>query len=822
MWQLNYAYALVFQLLLLGSVYVTYFRSKVMTGLEPQRSLMKDPPADRLVIFAVDGLSAKSFFERGCRNVPELSEIFLQQGQVGISRSHAGSIYHQGHSALFSGFYENPIALFPSGACDTVFNRSTLSYAWGSDRLLQHFPDIHEAYVRSNDVSDMAIASYQLDEWTFNAVRKFLSSGQPHKLKSYQGLVFFVHLSGLQESNGAEMYQQNLNYTQEGIWSTYKEFEQAFPDKRTAYLLASDYVRRDDWRDEVETPFMVWGCGISNSNFSRGRSFVANKERKRLPLNVLEQIQLTPLMTAVLGLSPPVNSRGQLPTDLLNASQRFESHALLTNAFQLLEQALQLLEQHDRGMFSRYFPSHWLTLKQLDNFIYSSNLLWHQKRFLTLKEYSGNFMPVLLKCIEYYEAYYVRSLLIATACSFVGWQYLLRSQAMQTICCIKMRPAASLVRAFVILLFVLMQLQHVPVVCRCVLLLPGIIWMLALNVPHGCGKLQTAFSSMLALCCISGFMYRRLMSLFYVGFAYYNNRDAFQLHSRISYAWIFTVCTVAMISWLPSSLGHAHRYLLLASLVFTFINQTVLRPRQGLLRRNLLINGFVLLLASLHVFFSPHTWTLHLLARAYVVYVFYPRFGRQTIEVVVYNLSTLHALLCTSYEAFAIQLLALELQLVFRAKLLKGNADEQTRVLARHILVYSVYSFSVLGKIEHVHRYLAHMQFTGFGYYSALVNGMVLGLKLVLPLLMLLCIVCANCGIAWTNRSQIFQELLAMCNAMAFIFLFRIRINDSLEEICIRMIQFVVVQVLPFVLLPLMHVAHYLVRNNRMQLVEYA
>lgn len=823
MLEINYSYALLIQLLLLCSTSVIFFRSMLITDLKPQPPIMEDAPADRLIIFVVDGLNAQQFFDRGCSNVPKLSNIFLHQGQVGISRPSATNTYQTGLMLLFSGFPENPAALFNSRAFDTLFNRSLHSYAWGSAELLNHFPDINESYVHDNNVSNIDIGSYKLDEWAFDGVHKFLNR-ELQKIKDFRGLVILIHLMGLQESNGIQMYKDNLNYTQNGIWTTYQQFEQALLDQRTAYLLTSNNARSNGHSPvSIETPFMLWGAGVSNSKSIRGRSFVANREKKRFPLHVLEQIQLTPLMTALLGLPPPVNSRGQLPTGFINASQGYESHAMLTNAFQLLEQAFHLLEQHKRGLFSRYLPKHWLTLKQLDNFIYTGNLLRQQKRFLTLKEYSGNFMPVFLKCIEYYETYYDIIMLLATACSYVGWQCLLRSQlsacdSTQLIGRSKPRISGNLVCVYIIFMFLFMEFQRIPLQMKCVLMLPNIIWMLALQSHEYRPDLPTVLSSLLAICCMAGLFYRRAMSIFYFGFAFYNNRETLVKRSWDSYVWMMIVCILTAISWMPSSLGYWHRNLLIASLVLTFVCQILSRPVHGIFGKNLLINGLVLLAATIHVIFSPYPWILHLIARVYVAFIFYPPFGQRKIGFIIFNINTAYALLCTSYEALVIQLLLHELQMAFRSKILKGKLIDQIRALTSYMLVYSIYSFSIIGKIEDIPRFLVHQHFTGFEYYSSVINGLIVALKIMLPLLLLQCIIYANIEIAWTHRVQIFQELLAMCNVIACILLFRVRTYGSLEDICIRFVQFIAVQVLPFVLQFLNYIAHYLLYDKIKQL----
>jgi len=63
------AYALVVHVLLLGSIFVIYFRSPVITGLTPQKHPLYyglEAPANRLVLIVTDGFRADSFFEENC------------------------------------------------------------------------------------------------------------------------------------------------------------------------------------------------------------------------------------------------------------------------------------------------------------------------------------------------------------------------------------------------------------------------------------------------------------------------------------------------------------------------------------------------------------------------------------------------------------------------------------------------------------------------------------------------------------------------------------------------------------------------------------
>ncbi|XP_032595651.2 GPI ethanolamine phosphate transferase 1 [Drosophila grimshawi] len=827
----GYGYALVVQLLLLCSVYVIYFQSTLMSGLKPQQTLLKQPPANRLVVFLTHGLSAKSFFEYRCRNLPDLRKIFLKQGQVGISHSPAVTTFRSAQVSIFSGCYEDALAPVHGVAFDTIFNRSTRSYAWAPGELLQYFPAIYKMKTLPNEISNWAEDSSKLDEWSFKAVVDFLDSEAP-QLQHLRGLVFIIQLLGLQVSNGIKMFHENLNYTQRGIWTTYKRFLQAFPDRRTAFLLISHHgkpVWASKSKQELETPFLLWGAGVSNSNSRLGRTFVANEQQQRLPLHVLEPVQLTPLMSGLLGLPPPVNNRGQQPAGLLNASSH-EAHAMYTNMLQLLEQALQARRHHRRGFLNNLMPNYWMNCGQLDKLIATGNLLWYQRRFLLLKEYSEDVMPLLLQCIMYYEHYYRRILLLASAFAYLGWLHQLRclsGQAGRT-SSRQLLLAKSLLRLLILLIFAFVLLQRVSWLNSGLLLLPGLIWTMALKTHEKSANImscrQLMWPIVLSLCCIAVFFDRRYISCCYMGFTCYNNRCIFiQRRSLNFYIWLMIVCCLTLVCWLPCSLGYWQRSLLLGNLILTLVRPFVCRTLHlacATHRQSLLCNGLVLFMAGLHLLCSSQPWMIHLIARAYLCYVFYPRSRQQALELIIFNLCTLYAMLCTSFESLVIQLLAMELQLALRLRQENEMEINQKQTMAMYIFMYSMYSFFVIGEIAAVYRFCYYIRITGFGYYSMLINGLLIALKLLLPVLLLLCIICVNCEIAWPHRREIFQRLLIMCNFMALIFLFRVRADGSWWEIRDRLIHLIVVQVLPFICLLLINLAHFMLGDSAKDLLE--
>lgn len=94
---------------------------------------------------------------------------------------------------------------------------------------------------------------------------------------------------------------------------------------RTAFLFTADHGMTD-WgshgsgtEDEVLTPFVLWGHGV-----------------KPLPAKEqINQVDLTPLQAALLGVPIPVNSLGIVPLNFLDLPPKLKSNVACTNLKQV-------------------------------------------------------------------------------------------------------------------------------------------------------------------------------------------------------------------------------------------------------------------------------------------------------------------------------------------------------------------------------------------------------------------------------------------------------------------------------------------------------
>lgn len=73
-----------------------------------------------------------------------------------------------------------------------------------------------------------------------------------------------------------------------------------------------------------------------------------------VPSYDIEQADVAPLLSSLIGTSVPVNNFGRLPDAYLNTSRLYLARAMYSNALQMSEQYFFLYKTHELGIFSRF------------------------------------------------------------------------------------------------------------------------------------------------------------------------------------------------------------------------------------------------------------------------------------------------------------------------------------------------------------------------------------------------------------------------------------------------------------------------------------
>jgi phosphatidylinositol glycan class N len=386
-------FAIALHLLFLLSIFYIYFRTIIVQHLQPLRPL-NDPPAKRLVLLISDGLRAESFFDDNCSRTPFLKSILLDRGLIGVSHTHVPTESRPGHVALIAGVYEDPSSIFRGWKenpvdFDSVFNRSAVTYAWGSPDIVPMFSKgatagrvITDTYGSDEEVFGTNAPTHLLDKWVFDRVKVFLAA-KGDEVRSQTGVVMFLHLLGMDTSGHvhkphSERFSENLRYVDRGIREIVALIEATFDDDATAFIFTSDHGMTNrgshgsGHHHETETPFLAWGAGV-NSWKTAQDDFVTKThvtvDGRKIPRYDIQQADAAPLMATLIGTPVPTNSMGKLPYMYPNVTKIYLANAFSNNAYQLHAMYQKLHEQALLKTFRFSFNTRESRLEEEINFL---------------------------------------------------------------------------------------------------------------------------------------------------------------------------------------------------------------------------------------------------------------------------------------------------------------------------------------------------------------------------------------------------------------------------------------------------------------------
>lgn len=396
--------AVVFHLAYIYSIFSIYFVSPIVHGMREHRVETQEAPADRLVLFVGDGLRADKAFQYFPdpdpnrtessihANVPRPLAPFLrsrvrERGTFGVSHTRVPTESRPGHVALIAGLYEDVSAVMTGWKLnpvnfDSVFNRSSHTWSWGSPDILPMFKQGAvsgrvDTDCYGHEFEDFSKDAWVLDEWVFERVKKLFMDAKTNATLDAQlrqkKNVFFLHLLGLDTTGHAHrpyswQYLHNIQIVDRGVEEITKLIDEFYNDDKTAYIFTADHGM-SDWgshgdghQDNTRTPLIAWGAGVAKPI----------KEKKGLALghedglssdwymndtqrNDVDQADVAALMAYLAGLAFPTNSVGVLPLAYLDADEKSQAEALLVNAKEILEM-YHVKEKDKQSTAIRYKP----------------------------------------------------------------------------------------------------------------------------------------------------------------------------------------------------------------------------------------------------------------------------------------------------------------------------------------------------------------------------------------------------------------------------------------------------------------------------------
>ncbi|KAI5122738.1 hypothetical protein M0805_009823 [Coniferiporia weirii] len=373
---------LVFHLVYILSVFDCYFTSPVVHGM--QHFNAGNAEAKRLVLFVADGLRADLLYNLNpfptIPDSPEivapyLRDIALSRGAFGVSHTRVPTESRPGHVAIIGGMYEDVSAVTKGWKTnpvnfDSVFNQSSHTFSFGSPDILPMFasgatPGKVGTWMYNEEDEDFTRDATELDVWVLEKLQHLLSNASLDAVLDAQlrggQVVFFLHLLGLDTTGHSyrphsKEYMRNIQVVNDIVAKTERLFHDFFQDDETSFVFTADHGMSnignhgDGNPDSTRTPLIAWGAGIrgplADTTPSSHDEYSAPWNLSHLLRRDVEQADIAPLMSTLLGLNFPANSVGVLPdVDVTRAGylalsdgEEGRTRASVANAKSILEQ----------------------------------------------------------------------------------------------------------------------------------------------------------------------------------------------------------------------------------------------------------------------------------------------------------------------------------------------------------------------------------------------------------------------------------------------------------------------------------------------------
>ncbi|KYQ91842.1 phosphatidylinositol glycan [Tieghemostelium lacteum] len=419
-----------------------------------------------------DGLRADKFYEMvegGGNNTvgeqsrsPYLRGIVENKGSWGVSHTRVPTETRPGHVALIAGFYEDVSAVTKGWKSNPVefdhfFNQTTYSWGYGSPDVLPMFAEnvpqlTTESY--PEEAEDFGGDASKLDLWVFDKVEQLLKNASTdevlYKKLHSEKVSIFLHLLGL-DTNGhayrpnSVEYYENIRVVDRGIENICKQIEEFYGnDGKTSFVFTADHgmsnrgSHGDGERSNTETPLVAWGAGVrgplsvqyqmerikklrgkGNEHILVNPETPENWKLSHLMRSDVSQADIAPLMSTLIGVPPPLNSVGVLPTEYLGTSDQYTTDALLANTLQIWEMYSQKSSSKEKSSLLFYSPFTKLQngpekLVKIDKLI--SEGQYEEAQFLCL-----DFIQLCLEGLNYYQTYDRPMLMTVITLGYTGW-----------------------------------------------------------------------------------------------------------------------------------------------------------------------------------------------------------------------------------------------------------------------------------------------------------------------------------------------------------------------------------------------------------------
>ncbi|KIV89588.1 hypothetical protein PV10_06974 [Exophiala mesophila] len=463
------ALAVVFHLTYILSIFDIYFVSPIVHGMKPFALEQEKSPAKRLVLFVGDGLRADKAFQSFPDPSPSdpanadlsprplapfLRSRVLEHGTFGVSHTRVPTESRPGHVALIAGLYEDVSAVTTGWKLnpvdfDSVFNRSTHTWSWGSPDILSMFkegavPGRVDADEYPEDFEDFTQDATALDYWVFDKVKDMFQSASTNATINaalrQEKVVFFLHLLGLDTTGHSyrpysKEYLHNIKVVDQGVEEITKLIDDFYGDDSTAYVFTADHGM-SDWGshgdghpDNTRTPLIAWGAGVAPPQiYPDGNApghedgFSSDWGLNNIRRHDVQQADIAALMAYLAGMEFPVNSVGELPLPYIAATPGVKAKAALTNTRQVLEMYRVKEEQKQATALNfKPYPVFSRTNSTATDRIIAIETAISQGRYEAAIEISADLLQHAIQGLRYLQTYDWLFLRTLITFGYLGW-----------------------------------------------------------------------------------------------------------------------------------------------------------------------------------------------------------------------------------------------------------------------------------------------------------------------------------------------------------------------------------------------------------------
>lgn len=367
------------------------------------------PPAERVVMFAVHGLSMHSIGLDNDRDIPFMpyvQNVIRREGRWGVAHTRSSGNY-----GYLTGIDT------PTLGYDNVLYTCNIAWIW----TCNDDPSITYSNTPTIMLETSSVCTANTyNTWISESVQSLLlmNSNEDvirNKLNKNKAL-FILNMNATDSS--LSMIDNVINITTNLINSY-------FHTQTTSFLLFGTGLPNPG---TIGVPFVAWGAGIKHPRSAlHGEYRYHDNLSTELKLEKYERIDLeltdiAPLVSVLTGTSIPLQSNGILPHGYIHYNKEFVAESLFANAKQFI-QRVQALENSIRNYSLPYIfrPFKNFSPPIRAEFVKDIESLINQRRLQQVIDECVRVISTCKEALAYYSEYHVISIKASLCMSFIGW-----------------------------------------------------------------------------------------------------------------------------------------------------------------------------------------------------------------------------------------------------------------------------------------------------------------------------------------------------------------------------------------------------------------